>query len=464
MHETRYGPASRAWRYVAGLATVGLVISGGAAAAVAEDERSAIADCVETTAVAATATSDDGNTPANAIDGDLGTRWSASPVPQAITVDFGSTQSIYSAGIAWYEGASRVNTFTVATSVDGSTFTDVHAGTSSGSSTQLETYAFEQQTSARYLRVQVTDTTNNNDWASITEIIANPEASEPPDADPNGVAQIYPSKTGKAEPWTLGFGDWQARFDLDGGSVSGEGKDTIISNNGSPRMDVFATEEVKTCEGNEDYAESLDQGYACSPNDWNDLEMTGYVRLRDSADSSSDQDWTFYGPSGTHTNNGQYPDKCWGHSYKGSYHYRNAQVRFGKETWHVNYDYGGPAPGWVDVPGGIDYGDNPDEWLGMKFIRYHFTRNGQEGIRVELRLDLSGIDDLGNPANDWSKVLTVEDHPDGESWGEDATDCDAPNDDQILLWGDPRATFRWDNTDSQLRLASVREIQPPAAG
>jgi hypothetical protein len=32
---------------------------------------------------------------------------------------------------------------------------------------------------------------------------------------------------------------------------------------------------------------------------------------------------------------------------------------------------------------------------------------------------------------------------------------------QIIFWGGPHVTYRWDDTTARLRLASVREIVPP---
>lgn len=421
------------------------------------------------------ASEDDGHVPQNTVDGDLGTRWSAEGDPEWIQFDLGQSRTVESVRVAWYRGDERQSSFDVQTSANASSWTTVHSGSSSGTTTALEDYNVTD-TAGRYVRI-VGHGNTSNDWNSITEVKilgsdGNPPTSssstttttQPPvGTDPNGVRQLYPSRVGKAEPWTLGFGDWQARFDIDGGTFTGFGKDIVINNDGDRRMDVFATVETIDCDGKTNYAESLAQGYACSPNDWNNIEMTGYVRLVSGSSTSTDQDWTWYGPSGKHTDKDQYPGKCWGHAYKASYHYRNGDVRFGKEMWHVNYDYDGPSPNWVHLSNGIDYGEHPDKWLGMKFVRYEFTENGKRGIRNELWLDFSGIDAQGNPANNWGTepVLVVEDHPDGTSWGDGATDCHAVDDDQILLWGDPRATFRWDDTESELRLASVREIVPP---
>jgi hypothetical protein len=272
--------------------------------------------------------------------------------------------------------------------------------------------------------------------------------------DPNGVQQIYCTSLERADPWTLGYDDWEVRI-RQFGTVSGAGKLTVVEREGQTRMTVKA--EDSDCEGLEDHGQALAQGYMCSPNDWRNFEMTGYFQLVESASSSSDQDWTMYGNGGRHTGSGP-PTGCLGSSHKGSYHYRNAAVRIAKESWHVNYHY---RDGWQDVPDGIDYGAASDAWLGMKFIRHEFERDGAAGVRNEVWLDLAGIDAEGNPANDWQLVTVSEDHPDQPSWGSAATQCGAPADDQPMLWGGPWVVWRWDGTTARLRLMSVREIEPP---
>jgi hypothetical protein len=280
-----------------------------------------------------------------------------------------------------------------------------------------------------------------------------PLPGSPAGLEPNGVKQIYATSTAKAAPWTLGFGDWQART-LKFGTISGTGKDTVVQQAGQVRMSVTSVE--NTCEGITDHALALQRGYMCTANDWYNYEMTGYLQLVTAAGDSGDQDWTFYGGGGRHTGDGP-PTGCMGSAYKASYHYASARVRFGKESWHVNYDYG---VSWQPVAGGLNYNANKDRWLGMKNIRYEFTRNGKRGIRNEIWLDLGGIDAQGNPANDWKRVHMVEDHPDVASWGDGGSECGVANN-QIMLWGGPHVTFRWDNTTSRLRLMSVREIVPP---
>ena len=128
-----------------------------------------------------TASSNNGNVPANVLDNNLNTRWSNNPpLPAFITTDLGSTQSICSVDIAWYLGNQRFYTFTISTSTTGSTgpFTNVFSGTSSGTTLNSEKYTFAE-TSARYVRITVTASPQtSNQYGSMTEVdIFGPSAS-----------------------------------------------------------------------------------------------------------------------------------------------------------------------------------------------------------------------------------------------------------------------------------------------
>src|SRR5689334_5876684 len=90
-----------------------------------------------------------GNPAQNAVDGSLSTRWSSNGVGQWIRADLGSVQSVSSVSIAWYQGNQRVSKFQIAVSQNGSAYTTVYGGSSSGKTTGLETYSFAT-TSARY--------------------------------------------------------------------------------------------------------------------------------------------------------------------------------------------------------------------------------------------------------------------------------------------------------------------------
>ncbi|NUT92614.1 MAG: family 16 glycosylhydrolase [Saccharothrix sp.] len=115
-----------------------------------------------------TALSDDGNVPANTLDNDFTTRWSAEGDGVWIRYDLGSAQDVGSVSIAWHKGDTRRATFDVQLSDDAATWTTVLArGVTSGTTLQPEVYDFPDR-SARYVRV-VGHGNTANAWTSITE-------------------------------------------------------------------------------------------------------------------------------------------------------------------------------------------------------------------------------------------------------------------------------------------------------
>ena len=105
-----------------------------------------------------------------AIDGDPSTRWSGKGVGASATADLGGIQNICSASVGWYQGNTRTYAFTLSLSTDGTHFTQVTSGQSSGLTTAPETYAFAP-TDARYVRLTVNGG-SASDWASVTELAA----------------------------------------------------------------------------------------------------------------------------------------------------------------------------------------------------------------------------------------------------------------------------------------------------
>lgn len=114
-----------------------------------------------------TASTHDGNVPANTVDGSLATRWSAQGDPQTITYDLGSVKTPAWVRLAFLNGDSRVYPFDVQLSSNGTSWTTVYNGSSSGTTTALETHNFPNG-SARYLRI-VGHGNSVNAWNSITE-------------------------------------------------------------------------------------------------------------------------------------------------------------------------------------------------------------------------------------------------------------------------------------------------------
>jgi hypothetical protein len=114
------------------------------------------------------ASADDGNGPANTLDGSLTTRWSASGDAQWILYDLGVSRPVGSVGIAWYRGNLRAARFEVRTSQDRSAWTPVFSGVSSGLTAGFETYDVVDS-SARYVSI-VCHGNSLDLWNSITEL------------------------------------------------------------------------------------------------------------------------------------------------------------------------------------------------------------------------------------------------------------------------------------------------------
>src|SRR5262249_1182135 len=108
------------------------------------------------------------NPASNAVDNNLSTRWSNLGLGSWIRLDLGSQKTVCNVYVSWYNGNQRVNTFNIAVSSDGTSFTQVFSGKSSGTTTSLEKYGFTDK-QERYVKITVTGNTQNN-WVSISEI------------------------------------------------------------------------------------------------------------------------------------------------------------------------------------------------------------------------------------------------------------------------------------------------------
>lgn len=99
------------------------------------------------------------------IDGNPTTRWAADGLGHWIQYDLGSIQSVNGIDIAWFNGDSRVAYYTIQASTNGSQWTSIYTGQSSGQTSALE-FTSLPTTEARYLRV-VNNGNSANNWISI---------------------------------------------------------------------------------------------------------------------------------------------------------------------------------------------------------------------------------------------------------------------------------------------------------
>jgi hypothetical protein len=375
-----------------------------------------------------------GYPPSNAIDNDFSTKWSNPGLGSWIRVDLGSTKSICSVGIAWFSGNQRQYHFVIATSTDGTTFTNKFSGDSSGTTSNSEKYTFAS-TNARYVRVTVNGNTQNS-YASMYELDV--FGSTVSNVDKFGIKKLYPTKSA-GEQWFI---------DMDNplGDSRFNPQNTITKNpDGSwkmkstqVRMNVYTStgydsNDIATL----DHSTIASKGYMLAPNDWRNFEMTQYVKVNT---SPSDDNFAPYGRGGRHTGSGA-PEGCEGSSMKGDVFF-SGKVRFAKEQWHVSYVFTNLKTATSSIE---------DKWVGIKFIVYNFVENNKVVVKTELWLD----------TNNNGNFVKVNENVDRGGWGTEGTECGgAP--DQIISWGGPITTFRWDTaTDVDFKYLSVREITPP---
>jgi hypothetical protein len=348
-------------------------------------------------------------------------------------------------------------------------------------------------TFAKYFRITVLDNTENN-WASITIVDINSQAPTPPPSqevcgngvddngngqvdegcpppsqevcgngvddngngqvdegcppsdgggqkDQFGIQKIYPTKQG-GEEWFMDMTDGKdPRSDPPSMTKNSDGSFKVKST--KVRYGVFTTAGYDA-----NKIESLDQadleekGYMQSPNDWKNFEITGYVKVNK---GSSDENFAWYGRGGRHTGNGS-PEGCEGTAYKGDLFY-DGRVRFAKEQWHVSYVFTDHKEAMSSIEG---------KWVGFKTIMWNMVQDGKTVVKMEIWVDKN---EDGNQDGPWEKV---DENIDGGGWGTEGGECGGKPD-QILSWGGPIATFRWDGaTDVDIKNFSVREIQPPS--
>src|ERR687892_219373 len=422
--------------------------------------------------------SDGANVPSNVIDKNLNTGWSKDGTGSWIQFDLGSTAKICSVDIAWYRGDMRQNVFTISVSDDGSVFKKVFDGGSKGTATGFEKYNLPSGTEGKFVRITVNGNTENN-WASITEIALfrvrstseppspppsqppspppsqppSPPTSQPPSPPPSqppspppggdagqndqfGIKKIYASKP-NGEKWFMNMQDPSNAPRSNPPSMSKNSDGSWRVTSGQVRYGVYTSSGYHPDQVETDHSVLASRGYMQSPNDWKNVELTGQVKFN-SGDSS--ENWAWYARGGRHTGSGS-PEGCEGSSLKGDLTYTDGTVRWAKEQWHVSYVF---AP-WKDSPASAD-----GKFVGFKAMMYNTIINGETAVKLELWVD-------PNNNNNWQKVY---DFIDQGGWGNDGGECNGEPD-QIISWGGPIASFRWDGANSvDIKNLSVREIVP----
>ncbi|QNK58643.1 S-layer homology domain-containing protein [Paenibacillus sp. PAMC21692] len=118
--------------------------------------------------VAVSASAHDGNVPENTLDGNMATRWSAEGQGQWIQYDLGDKRELELLQIGFYQGHVRTTYFNIELSENGTDWTTVYEGFSSGTTSELQRFPFTA-TNARHVRI-VAFGNSANQWNSINEV------------------------------------------------------------------------------------------------------------------------------------------------------------------------------------------------------------------------------------------------------------------------------------------------------
>ena len=254
--------------------------------------------------------------------------------------------------------------------------------------------------------------------------------------DKFGIKELYQSKPG-GEQW---FMNMDAAKDSRSGSPS-------LTKNTDGSFRVSGQESIRyrvyTSTGyheppNTDQKQLAKQEYMLAPNDWKNVEMTGYIRVVQN--EPADNHFTWYARGGIPTST----RGCEGTSIKGQM-FVDGHTNFAKEQWHTG--------GYVFTPTKSSIvGSMVGKWIGFKMVTYNFQENGKTVVMMQNWVDK---DNNGH----WVKIY---EYIDRGGLGTQGGHCGAANPDQIITWGGPIAIFEWDHFNAvDIKNFSIREIQPP---
>ena len=142
----------------------------------------------------ATASTHDGNVPANALDGNLSTRWSANGDGQWLRLDFVNRQLVTFVTIGVYNGNGRRNQFDLQASDNGVDWTSLVTGAQTSGTTTAEERFDVPPVITRYLRY-LGHGNSVNTWNSVTEISAFTPSDVPPTPTPTPTPTHTPMPT-----------------------------------------------------------------------------------------------------------------------------------------------------------------------------------------------------------------------------------------------------------------------------
>jgi hypothetical protein len=274
--------------------------------------------------------------------------------------------------------------------------------------------------------------------------------------DKIGIKEIYPSKP-DGEEWSINMNDpnHDLRTDpqttlIKNNNDDGDGNSWKIQNT-EVRYNVFTSsgfmpQLITTL----NQTELSKKGYMQSPNDWKNVEMTGYFKINSftSSEKNGAAHIELVARGGKNTNDKKLINGLSEQCESTTYHsntYETGRVKFEKDLEHTQ----GYTTDDKQIPDAIK---EPllGRWIGIKAVFYNLANNNNS-VKLEQYID-------DNSNNSWHKVLS---YTDNGHWGGGKPNCGG-SDTQVITWGGPIAIFRWDNIDDMdIKDFSIREIQQP---
>ena len=109
----------------------------------------------------------------------------------------------------------------------------------------------------------------------------------------NNVLQIYENNP-RIPIWIMGFGQWLSRVSRGGdsdGDVTGTGSDTVVKERGQGPYNIKC--KPNAGEGSGDHKKNLQRGWSDSPDDFVNIEQTGFIDVTELASQDKNQDITW---------------------------------------------------------------------------------------------------------------------------------------------------------------------------